>query len=324
METVTVAAYAMNTRFEILLHGDNPITLRAAGEQALDEIVRLEAQLSLYKPESEISAVNRHAASRPVRVTPPVFRLLQTAQKLSAATGGTFDITVAPLVRAWGFMGNTGSLPTREAVQEALSQVGMHRVELDEKAYTVRFREPGMMMDLGAIGKGYAIDMAAEFLLEAGVTSAFIHGGTSSSLAIGNPPDASAWKAAIPKPQWKEGAPTAGDSATATGTDGLLATVTLCNESLGVSAVWGRAFREGDRYFGHIIDPRTGEPVQRALLAAVVAPSATETDALSTALITLGEEGLELLGQVQPAARGLVVVPDRSASDGFRTAARGF
>src|SRR5262245_29023775 len=116
----------MATRFEIVLHGDNPQALRAAGEEALDEIERIEAQLSLYRPGSEVARLNRDAAQRPVRVTPALFRLLEQARELSRETDGAFDITIAPLVRCWGFMGGTGAMPEHTAVEEARARVGIH------------------------------------------------------------------------------------------------------------------------------------------------------------------------------------------------------
>src|SRR4051812_6941798 len=114
----------MVTRFEIALHGDNPTFLRAAAEEALDEIDLLENQLSLYRPATEIARVNAEAHLHPVRVSPPVFRLLERARDLSIETGGAFDVTIAPLVRAWGFMGGTGAMPNPKAVAEARAKVG--------------------------------------------------------------------------------------------------------------------------------------------------------------------------------------------------------
>src|SRR5215471_18795349 len=105
MPCITLARHAMATRFELALHGDDPVHLRAAGEQALDEIERLENQLSLYRPQSELAEVNRRAAREPVKVTPSLFSLLEQAKAVSTETGGTFDITIAPLVECWGFMG---------------------------------------------------------------------------------------------------------------------------------------------------------------------------------------------------------------------------
>src|SRR5437868_1755171 len=102
--TVTLARHAMATRFELVLHGENPVALRAAGEEALEEISRLECQLSLYRPDSEIAHVNLRAARETVRVTPPVFFLLEHAKRLHQETAGAFDVTIGPLVRCWGFM----------------------------------------------------------------------------------------------------------------------------------------------------------------------------------------------------------------------------
>src|SRR6476646_3756804 len=119
MPCITLARHAMATRFELVLHGHDPVRLRAAGEQALDEIDRLENQLSLYRPQSEIADVNRRAAVEPVKVTPRLFALLSRARTLSSQTGGAFDVTIAPLVECWGFMGGTGQLPDAQALAVA-------------------------------------------------------------------------------------------------------------------------------------------------------------------------------------------------------------
>jgi thiamine biosynthesis lipoprotein len=280
----------MATRFEILLHGENPVALRAAGEEALGEIDRLEAQLSLYRPTSEIARVNARAAREPVRVSPGVFRLLEQARELSRETGGWFDITIASLVRCWGFMGGTGHMPDPAQLEAARAQVGMSLVELNPKDFTVRFARAGVMLDLGAIGKGAALDCAAGLLREAGVTSALLHGGTSTVYALGHPPDAEHWKVALEYPQ-------------IAGSDSprqMLASVPLRDEALSVSAVWGRSFEAGGKTFGHVLDPIGGQPVAGAVLAAVALPSATETDALSTALLVAGESGHDQIASLRP------------------------
>ncbi len=297
MQTVAVARNAMATRFEIVLHGDNPVGLRAAGEEALTEIERVEDQLSLYRPTSEIAHLNARAALEPVRVTPSLFRLLEQAQRLHQETGGAFDITIAPLVRCWGFMGGTGQFPSPEALAEARAKVGMQWVELKENDFTVRFGREGVMLDLGAIGKGYALERAVDLLLEAGVTSALLNGGTSTIHALGSPPAGECWKVAVEYPaQEQPNAPPV-----------PLATVELRDEALSVSAVWGKSFQADGKTFGHVLDPRTGHPVTNAVLAAVVLPSATETDALSTALLTAGESGHEQIASLRPGMRTLVV-----------------
>ena len=299
---VLVAREAMATRFEIALHGGNPVALRAAAEEALDEVERLEAQLSLYRPDTEIARVNALAHREPVRVSPPVFRLLEHARKLHRETGGAFDITIAPLMRCWGLMGGTGQVPSPEALTAARVCVGMDLVHLDQANFTVRFERPGMMLDLGAIGKGCAMEKATELLRELGVTSALIHGGTSTIYAIGHPPDQEAWNVSLALPAgW------AGAVADRKEHPSLLAVVPLRDESLSVSAVWGKSFESGGKTYGHILDPRTGAPANNAILAAVVLPSATETDALSTALLTAGPEGHDSFAALRPGIKTCVV-----------------
>ena len=337
--TVTLARNAMATRFELVLHGENPVALRAAGEAALDEIERLENQMSLYRPGSEIAQLNARAAREAVRVTPELFALLRQAQRLHAETCGAFDITVAPLVRCWGFMGGQGGgfsdqsdksdgsgrsdgewrpptdSPSRDAVTEARSKVGMHHLLLHPAERTVSFARDGVMLDLGAIGKGYAVERAAEILREAGVKSALLHGGTSTVCAIGSPPGAEFWNVALESPpEWErqvafrrvsnDGQPQAEAVLDA---PLMAASIHLRDEALSVSAIRGRCFESGGKTFGHVIDPGTGRPVENALLAAVVLRSATETDALSTALLTLGGAGLDRLARIRPGLRALIL-----------------
>ena len=296
MPPLTVACHAMATRFEIVLPGENPAALRAAGEEALGQVEQLEAQLSLFRAGSEIAHLNARAAQEPVRVTPGLFALLQHARKLSEESGGAFDITVAPLVRCWGFMGGDGRFPCPEEVAEARAKVGMGLVRLNPADFTVQFAREGVMLDLGAIGKGYAVERAAEVLREAGVASALVHGGTSTVQALGTPPGEEFWKIAIETPSPVPDAPPI-----------LLATVPLKEEAMSVSGVWGNSFQVGGRTYGHIIDPCTGEPAIGTVLAAVILPSATETDALSTALLTVGVAGHDAIARLRPGMKTLVV-----------------
>jgi FAD:protein FMN transferase len=352
MPPLTLARNAMNTRFELVLHGGNAASLQAAGEAALAEVERIENQISLFRPGSELARVNALAAREPVRVSPEVFALLAHAQRLNVETQGAFDITIAPLLRCWGLLGQSeGRVPTAEELAVARAITGMALVELRRLDFTVRFTRDGVMLDLGAIGKGYAVEMAAEILREAGVSSALIHGGTSTVCAIGTPPDADAWKVAVDAPRVNQpltrpaneafGVPAlAAGPANVTGhprdrlRPGLqtqvygngqlehpncpLAIILLRDESLSVSAVSGKCFVAGDHTFGHVIDPRSGEPASRASLAAVVLPSATETDALSTALLVVGEEGHDAIAALRPGLRTLLA--GRANNDSLRGA----
>jgi thiamine biosynthesis lipoprotein len=309
---VQAARHAMATRFEIVLYGADAMSLRAAAEEALDEVQRLESKLSLYRPDSEIAHLNARAADAPVRVSPELFRLLEQIKRLHEETGRAFDITIGPLMRAWGFMAGTGHVPDAEQLARARECVGMHLVELDPEKMSVRFSRRGVMLDLGAVGKGYAIERAAELLREAGVSSGLIHGGTSTSYGIGKPPDQPAWNIAIDHP--------------VPGPDGkarVLAIVPLVDNALSVSAVWGKSFSSGEITYGHIIDPRTGTPASKAVLAAVSVPSATESDAFSTALLTLGIGQQELISGLRPGIRTLVVEQSDASNAKFMIASQG-
>jgi FAD:protein FMN transferase len=307
VKTVAVARHAMATRFEIVLHGANAIALRAAGEEALDEIERLEGRLSLFRETSEIAHVNSRAALGPVRVSPPVFQLLERACHLTRTTDGAFDITIAPLMRCWGFLRGEGRVPDPDEIAKALRSVGTHLVQLDRTDFTVRFERAGVMLDLGAIGKGYAIDCAVDVLREAGVESAFVHGGTSTAYGLGVPPNADAWKIALPRPEFGPRFMRPGAAAAPDQPGTVLAVVLLRDESLSVSAVWGRSFEVAGQTYGHVIDPRHGGPVEGAVMTAVVAPRATDSDALSTALLVLGTAGTSRVAAALPGARTLVV-----------------
>ncbi|HWD18941.1 MAG TPA: FAD:protein FMN transferase [Verrucomicrobiae bacterium] len=293
MLTVTLARNAMATRFEIVLHGEDAARLRAAGEEALDEIERLESQLSLYRPSSEIARLNAGGFAHPLKLSPAVFRLLQQAQTLSRETAGAFDITVAPLVRCWGFMGGGGRKPSPAELDAARAQVGLEHLRLDESDFTAGFDVAGAMLDLGAIGKGYAIDCAVEILREAGVTSALVHGGSSTVYGLGQPPGGAAWQIAIQNPP---------------GVD-LGAVVGLRDSALSVSAGWGKSFTLDGKTYGHVFDPRLGRPVEGCLVAAVGLPSATETDAFSTALLVDGLARHDQIASLRPGMATLAVSP---------------
>jgi thiamine biosynthesis lipoprotein len=297
-EPVLLARDAMATKFEIALHGADAAALRMAGREALDEVERIEDQLSIFRPTSEIARVNTNAAREAVRVSPPVFQLLELAQQLHRESGGAFDITIAPLVRCWGFMNGSGAWPEAGEVERVRKFAGMEHVILNKENLTVEFDRDGVMIDLGAIGKGYAIDQAAGILRDFGVTSALLHGGTSTVYAMGRPPGGEPWKIAVESP------------ANAAPGQQWIATVPLQDEALSVSAVWGKSFEHDGQTLGHVIDPRLGRPVANAVLAAVALPSAAETDALSTALLVAGLEGHERLNHLRPGMRSMVVGGD--------------
>lgn len=286
---VRLALEAMATRFELVLYGDDLVRLRATGEEALQEIARLDRQLSFYNAASDVSWINARAAAGPVPVAPGVFHLLQRCQALSAATDGAFDITIAPLMRAWRFVGGRGAIPDDETLARAHASVGFSHLHLDTETSSVTFRRSGMSIDLGASGKGYAIDAAIEILREHGVTSALLHGGTSSVHALGARPDGSPWRIGWNPP------------------GGAGRTLDIRSGAFSISALHGKSFVAGGREHGHVMDPRTGRTSSAARAAAVMGPGSLECDALSTALLVLGPAWLPLLRRRFPGYDGAVV-----------------
>ena len=303
MNTVKLAREAMATRFEIVLHGENPISLQAAGEEALEEIDWVESQLSIYRSDSQINRANHFAAAGPVQMEPTVFELLQRCKTLSQWTQGAFDITLGPLIRCWGFMGKTGLIPTNESIRRARKLVGMHLVHLDCKRFTIQFDKEGVMLDLGSVGKGYALERAKEILEANGVRSALLHGGTSTVATIGSPPNQDAWKIAIASPR-KEKTEAENKELTDAPPLGL---ANLKGESLSVSAVWGKSFRIAEKEYGHVIDGRAGFPSTGTALAAVQTSDAADADAISTALLVDGKVGKSWLKKYFPNSRSFLL-----------------
>lgn len=302
---------AMATQFEIVLYGTNERYLSTVAEEVMREIDRLEAQLSFYRADSDIRQINAQAAQHPVSLDPRVFHLLVKARELNAVTAGAFDITVAPLIRCWGFAGGSGQMPSEDAIAKARAVVGMEHVILDAENYTIAFDREGVEIELGAIGKGYAIDQAVSLLREYEIESALLHGGTSAVYALGAPPDAEHWQVAIQKPVTSNNVPVENNVADAVSKEGnYLAVVEMRDEALSVSAPHGKWFMSEGRRYGHVIDPRTGYPTSRSVLAAIVMPSATDGDALSTGLLNVGAAFLPALKAYCPDARALVAVEE--------------
>lgn len=291
MEPVSLSLNAMATRFELVLYGPDSLRLRAAGEEALEEIERLEAQLNFYSAGSEIAFLNSNAAGRPVKVEPRLFRLLQKCAGLSAATAGAFDITVGPLMRAWRFVNGNGAIPDADEKERARSLVGSRHIEFNEVANTVRFSRKGIEIDLGACGKGYALERAAALLKENGVANALIQGGTSSAYAVGASPQGSPWRVRLAEP-FRQPAGSV--------------VVDLVDCGLSVSAIHGKFFEQDGKRYGHVLDPRTGQVVSGAKAAAVRGPSPAECEALSTALLVLGPSWLAEMNERFPGYSGWI------------------
>jgi thiamine biosynthesis lipoprotein len=288
---------AMATVFELLIpFGESAATETAAN--VFDLIDALEDQMTVYRDDSEMAAINRRAAIEDVAVEPGLFALLTLADRITAETWGAFDITAGPIIKAWGFFRRQGRVPTPAQRQQALECVGMRHVELHADRSTIRFRRPGVEINLGSIGKGYALDRCAAQLREAGTVAALLHGGASSVYAIGSQPGMdSGWQVGLRHP-WDESR--------------RLAMVFLRDRAMGTSAATYQHFEYKKRRLGHLLDPRTGQPAEGIASATALAPTAALADALATAFYVLGVDRTRLYCRTHPGI-GAILVPEGAA-----------
>lgn len=263
----------MGTSFTLVEYGQNSAYLQEVAAQVFQEMGELDNQMSNYKPDSELSSINREAALHAVMVEPRLFRLIQDSLEYSRQSDGAFDITVGPLMKVWGFFRGQGRLPSKSELADVLTSVGYQHVKLDVSARTIRFDTPGIEIDLGAIAKGYAVDRAVEVLRDNGINQALISSGTSSLYALGSPPGERGWTISVRNPL---------------DTSKAACVLRLQNFSLSVSGDYEKFFRLGGKVYAHIMDPHTGMPVENMLSTAVVSPSATDSDALSTSFYVEG------------------------------------
>lgn len=297
---LSVSREAMACLFEIVFDAALYRDRTDAAVAALDVVETLEAQLTVYRDTSEVVEMNRHASSGPVVVERGLYELLKRAVALSQATGGAFDITAGRLSKVWGFYRRQGKMPAAEEVAVALATVGSQNLELDDVECTVRFLQPDLELNLGAIGKGYAIDRAATALEQASILDFLIHGGNSSVLARGarqNSELLAGWSVALRHPLKPEV---------------RLAEFALCNQALGTSGSGTQFFHHQGKRYGHIIDPRTGWPADEVLSATVIAPTAEQADALSTAFYILGIEPAQRFCQTHPEISAVLCTVSKS------------
>ena len=268
----------MGSYFEVRLGARTPGAVELA-TRALDLIDGLERQLTVYNDESEVCRLNATAHLGPVAVEPGLFGLLERAVALGEATHGAYDVTSGALSAAWGFFRGPRRVPDAVTLADVRARTGQGHLILDRQGGTVAFDRPGIVINLGSIGKGHAIDRAVDVVRgHWWPTSALVHGGRSSLYALGSPPGnfGGRWGVALQNPFAPE-AP--------------LGMIRLRDRGMGTSGTSFQHFEVDGRVYGHILDPRTGEPALGPASVTVLAPTAAEADALSTAFYLLGIEG---------------------------------
>ena len=261
--------YVMGTVFEIAAYAGSSEQGSVAIDKALQEIVRMDDLMSNYKPESALSRLNRSAHFQTQKVPPDLYRVIELAVQFSRLSGGKFDITVAPLVNLWKAALSGDSMPSLSQRQQAEECVGYEKIELTPPDQ-ITFRSSCMQLDLGAVGKGYAVDRAGEILHSCGIRDALINSGGSSILAMGSPPGQSGWLVHLRDPSQK-----------------IDPYVVLKDQSVSTSEQTAVSLL-GPESAGHIIDPTTGKPIDTRFAVSVITPSGTPSDGLSTTLLLLG------------------------------------
>jgi FAD:protein FMN transferase len=256
---------AMGSTFSVVLYGTDRKKLETAADAAFDEVHRLDRLLSNYRPDSEWSEVNRTAALRPVKLSAELFQLLSACMEYSRQSEGAFDITVGPLMKVWGFYKGEGVLPRQADVTAALARVGHRHVRLDATVQTIQFDRPGVELDPGGIGKGYAVDRMAMTLKRTGVRIALVSASGSSIYGMGAPPaDPAGWRIPIRDPADPHKS---------------AAEVFLKDMSLSTSGSYEKFFWAEGRAYAHILDPRTGYPAQGTASVSVMAPRTIDGEA---------------------------------------------
>lgn len=274
-------ATAMTTRIDLELWADSATEAKRVSQQVFAEFDRIEAVMTRYRPESELSRVNRDAFGKPVIISPELFRMLETAQGVSRLSDGAFDISFASVGYLYDY--RAGQQPGANELAQHVASVDYRQIRLNADKTSVQLLQPGMLLDLGGIAKGYVVDQGVAILQKAGIQHAQLSAGGDMRLLgdkRGKP-----WIVGIRDPRVEQGHATV---------------LPLADVAVSTSGDYERFFIDdkGERIH-HILSPKTGKPVKGVQSVTIIGPDATTTDGLSTAVFVLGvEKGLALVNQL--------------------------
>ena len=273
----------MGSHFEITVVAGNATEAERYISKAVDEIKRIEKLISSWDSTSQTSEINRNAGIQPVKVDSELLALIQRSIIISQLTDGAFDITFASMDKIWKFDGSMKKIPTEEEVKASVAKVGYRNIIIDTIRSTIFLKLPGMKIGFGAIGKGYAADMAAELLKAEGVNAGIIN--ASGDMAVwGKQPDGKEWKVAVVNPKDKSK---------------NFALLPVTDRAVVTSGDYERYVMLDGKRFAHIINPKTGYPATGIISVTVFAPKAELADALATAVFVMGvEAGMDRIDQL--------------------------
>ncbi|MBL3657901.1 FAD:protein FMN transferase [Fulvivirga sediminis] len=273
----------MGSRFEITAVSDDEALAWQSIDACIEEITRIEKVISSWDERSQTAAINRNAGIKSVIVDPELFNLIVRAKKISNLTDGAFDVSYASVDKIWKFDGSMQGLPSAEEVAASVAKIDYHNIILNAEDHSVFLKEKGMKIGFGAIGKGYAANKGREIMKAMGITSGIVN-ASGDLLTWGKEADGSEWSIGIADPKNKR-------SVMAWLAVGEMAVVTSGNYEKFIEV-------DGKRY-SHIIDPRTGYPVQGLKSVTIICPDAELSDALATSVFVLGKEkGMALINQL--------------------------
>lgn len=292
-----VARNLMGTQFEITLYAPadefNNTALTDIALAALDRVEEIERRITDWKVDSFTSKVNRLAAEDPVEVHPDLLELLRISEAAWKETGGVFDVTVRPLLELWGVYRKQQHFPSDAEIADALKNVGFDKVNIDYEKRTVQFTQPGVRLDFGGIGKGYALDVVAPMIKAAGIERALLSGGDSSYVAIGAPPGTEGWTIVIDKPYPDD--------------EDYIDKVVIKDEAFTTSSGEGRTFEKDGKRFTHIFDPRTGQAVAETLGTMIITPTGAWGEVLSKTFMIYSEDEVRAWCEKHPEVKAIKV-----------------
>ncbi len=281
----------MGTRCAVELWSEDRAAGEAAIEAVLAEMRRIDAAMSTYKPDSEVSRVNTSAGRGPVPISTELFSLIETANQYSRLSRGVFDITYASVGYLYDYRAHVR--PDDAAISEALPSIDYRQLQLDPVKHTIAFGKPGMRIDLGGIGKGYAVDRGVEILKKRGVAHALVNAGGDTRVIgdrLGKP-----WVIGIRHPDKK---------------DEVVLRIPLEDAAFSTSGDYERYFDEGGVRYDHIIDPKTGRSPHGVRSVTVIASTATRTDGLTKSVFIMGaKDGIEFINGLTDA--DAIVIDDK-------------
>lgn len=293
LQLYTETHSAMGTDFTLYLYSNNSATASEVSQEVFDEIDRIEQLLSNYRDSSELSRINQNAGRAPVTTDPEMMDFLEQSEHWSHASNGAFDITVGRLMKAWGFFRHSGRVPTNAELDSLRAVTGWQKVKLNSNARTVQFTSPGVELDPGGIGKGFAVDAAVRILRDDHIAAAMLSAGSSTVYALGAPPNTAGWRIVVPGPLPRKD---------------TLSVLILRDTSLSSADCSQKNFTLGGHLYCHIMDPHTLRPVEGRIQVSIVDPSATASDALSNVIfVEPPQQSLATLAAYAPESHALIV-----------------